>query len=225
MKHGLVNILIIIIGTLLVKVIYLGVALYSINVFENQYSLVNIIGIDGINASIFCIIVFDFLIWLQHLLSHHIPLFWRFHRVHHCDDFLDTTSALRFHPIEIGASLILKLGLIFLIGINETDFLFFEILLTGFAMFNHSNISLPNWMDKILSLLIVTPNVHQVHHSNKSSEMNSNFGFNIVIWDKIFMTYTDYNKVKENLEIGLDGVSSTQANSLSFLLLWPLRRK
>lgn len=223
--HGVVNILIIALGTLFVKAINLVITFYAIDVFSNSNSLVNLLGISGSSASILTIVLFDFLIWLQHLLSHHVPLFWRFHRVHHCDRFLDTTSGLRFHPIEILASMILKLFLIFLIGINKEDFLIFEMILTGFALFNHSNIKIPDRLDRILSYFIVTPNVHQVHHSTKSHETNSNFGFNIVIWDRVFRTYTDYFKVKENLEIGLEGVSSDKANSLSFLLLWPLSRK
>jgi sterol desaturase/sphingolipid hydroxylase (fatty acid hydroxylase superfamily) len=223
--HGLVNILIIGLGTILVKGINLLIAFYAIDVFSNSNSLVSYLGVNGLTASIVTIILFDFLIWLQHLLSHHIPLFWRFHRVHHCDRFLDTTSGLRFHPIEIAASMLLKLVLIYFIGINKQDFLIFEMILTGFALFNHSNIKLPDSLDKLLSYFIVTPNVHQVHHSTKPHETNSNFGFNIVIWDRVFGTYTDYFKVVENLEIGLEGVSSDKANSLSFLLLWPLSRK
>lgn len=223
--HGIVNVLIIALGTLFVRGINLIVAFYAIDVFNNQNTLVDYFGLSGILATIVTIVLFDFLIWLQHLLSHHVPLFWRFHRVHHCDRFLDTTSGLRFHPIEIAVSMLFKLLLIFIIGISKSDFLIFEMILTGFALFNHSNIRLPNFIDRILSTIIVTPNVHQVHHSTKSVETNSNFGFNIVLWDRLFGTYKDYFTVKENLEIGLEGVSSEQANSLSFLLMWPLRRK
>lgn len=223
-QHGMINIAIIFLGTILVKIVNFTLLYYSIDLFQFKYSLISILGIGGIGASLFTIILFDFLIWFQHLISHHVPFFWRFHRVHHCDDFLDTSSGLRFHPFEIVASLLFKFVLILVIGISQADFLIFEFLLTSFALFNHSNIKLPNSLDRVLSLVIVTPNVHQVHHSKRKSETNSNFGFNIVLWDRIFGTYKDFFKV-ENLEIGLDEITSQQANSLSFLLLWPLRRK
>ncbi len=223
--HGLTNLGLIFFASLFIKLVTLAITYYSIDVYGFEYSLMSTLNLSGPTKTILSIVIFDLLIWLQHVASHHIPILWRLHKVHHCDTFLDTSSGLRFHPIEIILSMFYKLLLIMLIGISSSDFLMFEVILTGFALFNHSNIKLNNTIDTYLSYIIVTPNVHQVHHSNKVDETNSNFGFNIVIWDRVFGTYKEYKRVKENLEIGLKGVSPEDANSLIFLLLWPLRRK
>ena len=223
--HGLTNLGLIFFGSFFIRIVTLAITYYSIDVYSFKYSLMSILKLSGPSATVLSIIFFDFFIWLQHVASHHIPILWRLHKVHHCDTFLDTSSGLRFHPIEIILSMFYKLLLIMLIGISSSDFLMFEVILTGFALFNHSNIKINNTIDTYLSYFIVTPNVHQVHHSNKVDETNSNFGFNIVTWDRVFGTYKEYKRVKENLEIGLKGVSPEDANSLIFLLLWPLRRK
>lgn len=135
------------------------------------------------------ILILDFAIWAQHLITHKVPLFWRFHRVHHADRDFDVTTAVRFHPMEIAASMALKIGLIYLIGPPAVAVLAFEILLNGTALFNHANLALPRWLDAILRLVIVTPDMHRVHHSIRREEHDSNFGFALSVWDRIFRTY------------------------------------
>ncbi|NJM81997.1 MAG: sterol desaturase family protein [Tabrizicola sp.] len=135
------------------------------------------------------ILILDFAIWAQHLITHKVPLFWRFHRVHHADRDFDVTTAVRFHPVEIAASMGLKIGLIYLIGPPALAVLAFEILLNGTALFNHANLWLPRWLDRTLRLVIVTPDMHRIHHSVRREEHDSNFGFALSVWDRIFRTY------------------------------------
>lgn len=146
------------------------------------------------------ILILDFAIWAQHLITHKVPLFWRFHRVHHADRDFDVTTAVRFHPVEIAASMALKIGLIYLIGPPALAVLAFEILLNGSALFNHANLRLPRWLDAVLRLLIVTPDMHRVHHSILREEHDSNFGFALSVWDRIFGTY------RAKPEAGHDGM-------------------
>jgi sterol desaturase/sphingolipid hydroxylase (fatty acid hydroxylase superfamily) len=135
------------------------------------------------------ILMLDFAIWAQHLITHKVPLFWRFHRVHHADRDFDVTTALRFHPVEIAASMGLKIGLVYLIGPPALAVLAFEILLNGTALFNHANLALPRWLDAILRLVIVTPDMHRIHHSVLRAEHDSNFSFALSVWDRMFRTY------------------------------------
>ncbi len=140
--------------------------------------------------TLIAIAVLDFAIWAQHMISHRVPLFWRFHRMHHADRDMDVSTALRFHPIEILASMGLKIALVYAIGPSAIAVLAFEIILNGTALFNHANIRLPALADRVLRLFLVTPDMHRVHHSTLKSEHNSNYGFALSIWDRIFGTYT-----------------------------------
>ena len=135
-------------------------------------------------------ILLDFAIYLQHVISHHVPILWRLHKVHHTDRDLDATSAVRFHPVEILLSMIYKCCWILIIGPAALAVLIFEIVLNASAIFNHANLKLPLTLDKILRIFIVTPDMHRVHHSVIERETNSNFGFNLSLWDKVFKTYT-----------------------------------
>ena len=128
-------------------------------------------------------------IWLQHLITHKVPLFWRFHRMHHADRDMDVTTALRFHPVEILASMALKIALIYGLGPHAVAVVVFEILLNGTALFNHANLRLPGAVDRIVRLILVTPDMHRVHHSVLRAEHDSNYGFALSVWDRIFRTY------------------------------------
>lgn len=139
-----------------------------------------------------CLLVFvllDFAIWAQHWASHKIPILWRLHRVHHADRDIDVTTAIRFHPLEIALSMGLKIGLVYLLGAPVLAVILFEVVLNGAAMFNHANIRLGRW-DRVLRQVIVTPDMHRVHHSVIRSEHDTNYGFNLSLWDRIFGTYT-----------------------------------
>ncbi len=136
------------------------------------------------------VLALDFVIWAQHLLSHKIPLLWRLHRVHHADVDIDVTTAIRFHPIEIALSMLLKIGTVYLLGPSAVAVILFEIILNGSAIFSHANLRMPKRLDQFLRLLLVTPDMHRVHHSVRRSEHDSNYGFALSVWDRAFGTYT-----------------------------------
>jgi sterol desaturase/sphingolipid hydroxylase (fatty acid hydroxylase superfamily) len=135
------------------------------------------------------LVVLDLAIWAQHLASHKIPLLWRLHRVHHADRDIDVTTAVRFHPVEIGLSMLWKIAVVLALGASPLAVFLFEVILNACAMFNHANIALPSWLDGSLRLLIVTPDMHRVHHSVLHREHDANYGFNLSLWDRLFRTY------------------------------------
>ncbi|TDK43888.1 sterol desaturase family protein [Antarcticimicrobium luteum] len=135
------------------------------------------------------ILILDFAIWAQHLITHKVPPLWRLHRVHHADRDMDVTTAIRFHPVEIALSMGLKIGLVYLLGPAALAVVLFEIILNGTAMFNHANLRLPLPLDRALRLMLVTPDMHRVHHSVHRHEHDSNYGFSLSIWDRLFGTY------------------------------------
>jgi sterol desaturase/sphingolipid hydroxylase (fatty acid hydroxylase superfamily) len=131
----------------------------------------------------------DLAIYFQHVLFHAVPALWRLHRMHHADQEIDVTTGARFHPIEILLSMGLKLGVVAALGAPAVAVLIFEVLLNATAMFNHSNARMPAWLDRALRWIVVTPDMHRVHHSIVACETNSNFGFNLPWWDRLFGTY------------------------------------
>ena len=135
------------------------------------------------------LLALDLAIWAQHLITHKVPLFWRFHRMHHADRDMDVTTALRFHPVEIVASMGLKIGLVYALGPAAVAVVLFEIVLNGTALFNHANLALPRGLDRALRMILVTPDMHQVHHSTRREEHDSNYGFALSVWDRVFGTY------------------------------------
>ncbi|WP_300033930.1 sterol desaturase family protein [uncultured Roseobacter sp.] len=151
-----------------------------------------------------CILILDFAIWLQHLITHKVPLLWRLHRVHHADVDMDVTTAIRFHPVEIALSMLLKIGLVYLLGPAAIAVVLFEIILNGTAMFNHSNLRLPLWLDAIVRRVFVTPDMHRVHHSVDRAEHDSNYGFSLSIWDQLFGTYIPQPRDgHDDMQVGL----------------------
>lgn len=151
------------------------------------------------------VLILDLAIWAQHLVTHKVPLLWRFHRVHHADRDFDVTTALRFHPVEIAASAGLKVGLVYLLGPSALAVVLFEILLNATAMFNHANLRLPLWLDRVVRLVLVTPDMHRVHHSVHREEHDSNYGFSLSVWDRIFGTYVPQPKAgHEAMTVGLE---------------------
>ena len=136
------------------------------------------------------LLALDLAIWAQHLASHKVPLFWRLHQVHHADRDIDVTTAVRFHPVEIGLSMVWKIVVVVPLGAAPLAVFLFEVILNACAMFNHANIALPAWLDRVLRLFVVTPDMHRVHHSVLRREHDSNYGFNLSVWDRLFRTYT-----------------------------------
>ena len=155
-------------------------------------------------AVILSVVILDFVIWVQHVMFHAIPLLWRLHRVHHADLDYDVTTGARFHTIEIILSMLIKFAAIVLLGPPVVAVVIFEVLLNATAMFNHANIGLPPVFDRILRWVLVTPDMHRVHHSVEDDEANSNFGFSLTYWDRIFGTYRDQPRAgHQDMTIGI----------------------
>jgi len=171
---------------------------------------------------IFSVLILDFVIYLQHIMFHSVPLFWRLHMVHHTDMDIDVTTGVRFHPVEIILSLGIKMIVVILIGAPLAAALIFEIILNGTSMFNHGNVRYSQNIDSILRLLVVTPEMHRVHHSTIRWETNSNLGFNFPWWDRLFGTYRG-QPAKGHLEmtIGLEPYKEPKKLTLPWLIVLP----
>ncbi len=170
------------------------------------------------------IIFLDLMIYIQHVVLHMIPFFWRFHKVHHSDLDLDVSSGFRFHPLEILGSMVYKLGLVAALGPSAMTVVVFEVILSGMAMFSHSNIKLPLELDRTLRWVFVTPDMHRIHHSVEVAETNSNYGFNISIWDRLLGTYIhDGKKPQPEIVIGVPEFRTPEQVSLLKLVLMPFR--
>ena len=172
----------------------------------------------------FClsILLLDLLIYGQHVITHKIPMLWRLHRVHHTDQDIDVTTAVRFHPLEIILSAGLKLLFVALLGVPVVAVIIFEIILNLASMFNHSNINIPVSVDRVLRLIIVTPDMHRVHHSVRLAETNSNYGFNFPWWDRLFGTYRPQPTAGHTrMKIGLHEFRGPHTVFVQWLLVQP----
>jgi len=168
------------------------------------------------------VVILDLAVYFQHRAFHLVPVLWRLHRVHHTDTEYDTTTGLRFHPIEILLSIAIKMAMILLLGAPVLAVLIFEILLNGMALFNHANLKLPIALDRTLRRLVVTPDMHRVHHSIEPNEFNTNFGFNLSCWDRLFHSYLDQpKKGHESMLIGQSNYRSSREARLDRMLLQP----
>ncbi|MDQ7006982.1 MAG: sterol desaturase family protein [Acidobacteriota bacterium] len=173
---------------------------------------------------VIALVLLDLAIWLQHLAFHHLPFLWRWHLVHHTEEDLDATSGTRFHPAETLISAFYKLLVIAVLGPAPETVILFEILLNLLAVFNHANLALPASWDRALRLLIVTPDMHRTHHSVIRREQDSNFGFNLSLWDRLFGTYVaDPRGGQRGLRLGVRGVDPSRGRSLLAALALPLR--
>ncbi len=191
----------------------------------NGWGLFNSVNLPTALEFLLAILTLDFAIWLQHLITHKVPLLWRLHRVHHADPDFDVTTAIRFHPVEIALSMGLKIGLIYLLGPSVLAVLVFEILLNGTALFTHSNIRIPAKLDNMIRLVLVTPDMHRVHHSVHRDEHDSNYGFALSIWDRLLGTYiAQPREGHDKMTIGLEW-QDTRPTKLSWSLRLPFRSK
>lgn len=182
------------------------------------------LGLPAWAAGVLAFIVLDFAVWLEHVVSHKWPLLWRIHRMHHADTGFDLTTALRFHPLEIVLSMIWKAAVIIALGAPPVAVLVFEIVLNGAAMFNHANIKLAKPVDAVLRLVIVTPDMHRIHHSTDPRETDSNYGFNLAIWDRLFSTYTQAPRLGDTgIELGLADWRDSRTAGLVWALALPFR--
>ena len=217
------NLSIIFLDSLLVKLLFpaaaVGVAIAARN---HNWGLFTLFHIPEWLAIILAILLLDLFIYLQHVMVHAVPLFWRIHMMHHADLDYDVTTGLRFHPLEIIVSMGIKMAVVAGFGIPVTAVLIFEITLNATAMFNHGNIYLPERLDRWLRLIVVTPDMHRVHHSVIIRETNSNFGFNLPWWDRLFSTYRAQPAAgHEEMTIGITPYRTTKQVTLIRLLLLP----
>lgn len=188
------------------------------------WGLLNQWPISGWIAVPIAVVALDFIIYLQHVLFHAVPAFWRLHRMHHADLDFDVTTGTRFHPLEIALSMVIKLGAVAALGAPAIAVLIFELLLNATAMFNHSNIKLPLALDRVLRWVVVTPDMHRVHHSVLERETNSNFGFNLPWWDRLLGTYRDQPEAgHEGMEIGVAGIQNPAEQRFDRMLTQPFR--
>lgn len=219
------NLALVILDALLVRLAFPVVAVgLAVMAKENDWGLLNQFGLPGWIALILAILALDLAIYLQHVLFHAVPALWRLHRVHHADLEFDVTTGVRFHPLEILISMAIKLLLILALGPSAIAVLIFEILLNGTSLFNHSNAHLPSRLDAVLRLVIVTPDMHRVHHSILPSETNSNFGFNLPWWDRMLGTYLAQPSAGHaDMTIGIEQFRTKRDLWLDRLLFQPFR--
>src|ERR1700730_9641759 len=184
------NLGVVIIDTILLRLLFPAAAVgAALGGEELRWGLLNNLPLPPWIAVIAAVIVLDLAIYFQHVLFHAVPALWRLHRMHHADLEVDVTTCVRSHPVEILFSMVIKLGVVLALGAPALAVLIFEVLLNATSMFNHGNVRLPQPTDRILRTIVVTPEMHRVHHSIEPAETNSNFGFNLPWWDRLFGTY------------------------------------
>ena len=214
---------VVITGTLLARVIFpagaVGLALF---VESQGWGLLQVLDLPFWLTLLIALVILDFAIWAQHVMFHAVPTLWRLHRMHHADLDFDLTTGLRFHPIEILLSFGIKAGVIVMIGAPAVAVLIFEIILSSLALFNHSNARIPAGIDRVLRWFIVTPDFHRVHHSWYPHETNSNFGFNLSLWDRLLGTYrAQPHDGHEDMTIGINLFRDPQWERLDKMLVQP----
>ena len=221
------NLTLIGLDTLLVKFLLpITVIQIAMAAQQSNWGLFNQIDLPPVLTLFLSVLALDLAIYLQHLMFHAVPLFWRLHMVHHADLDIDVTTGLRFHPLEIILSIFIKIAVVAALGPPVVAVLVFEILLNGTAMFNHSNVALPKRFDRWLRLLVVTPDMHRVHHSVIIQETNSNFGFNFPWWDRLFGTYCSQPaRGHQGMTIGLSQFRKSGELGLGKILLLPFYGK
>jgi sterol desaturase/sphingolipid hydroxylase (fatty acid hydroxylase superfamily) len=219
------NLAVVALDTLLVRVLFPVTAAGLALVAEaHAWGLFNALSVPAMVAVPLAVILLDLAIYLQHVLFHAVPALWRLHRMHHADLEFDVTTGVRFHPIEILLSMGIKFGVIAAMGAPAIAVLIFEILLNATSMFNHGNVRLPPKVDRVLRWLVVTPDMHRVHHSMIRNETDSNFGFNLPWWDRMFGTYRPQPKAgHEGMTLGIEQFRDPGELRLDRMLLQPFR--
>ena len=225
-RRWFVNLGLIVIDTavlrLLLPAAMVGAALFAA---ERGWGFFNHIAAPLWLATVVVIVILDLGVWAQHVAMHKIAPLWRLHRVHHTDTEVDVTTGVRFHPLEILLSLAYKGALVIVLGAPPIAVLAFEIILNASSLFSHGNVRLPLGVDRLLRWVVVTPDMHRVHHSIVRAETDSNYGFNLSLWDRLFGTYRPRPAAgHEGMTIGLPTFRSPGEQRLSQLLLQPLLR-
>ena len=235
LTRSLTNVSMVAAGTLLARLIIFGAGLLAVPVAgvaaallaeQHGWGLLHWVSVPEWTSVVFVIVVLDFAIWFQHVATHRVPLLWRVHRVHHADRDLDATSGLRFHPVETALSMLYRIPWVLALGAPPVAVVLFEIILNAGAVFNHANVALPLWLDRLLRAVIVTPDMHRVHHSVHGHEHNANFGFSLSIWDRLFSTYTDQpSDGHAGMTIGLEEFQTAKPARLDWSLALPFWQK
>ena len=223
-KRWLRNLALVVINTLVLRLIFPAAAVgVAVLAQQKGWGLLPDMALPYFILAIISILILDLTVFIQHLLFHAVPLFWRFHRVHHTDLDFDLTTGLRFHPIEIVISMGLKSLVVIAFGIRPEFVLWFEVVLNAMAMFTHSNVRIPTVVERPLRWIFVTPEMHRVHHSILPNETNSNFGFNFSFWDRLFSTYRVRPKAGHlGMTIGLRTFRDVKkCTGLGWILLLP----
>jgi sterol desaturase/sphingolipid hydroxylase (fatty acid hydroxylase superfamily) len=219
------NIGVVVLDTVLVRLLFPTTAVGLALVAEAQgWGLFRALALPIWVGMPLAVMALDLAIYLQHVLFHAVPALWRLHRMHHADLEFDVTTGARFHPIEILLSMGIKLGVVAALGAPAVAVLAFEVLLNATSMFNHSNVRMPIWLDRVLRWIVVTPDMHRVHHSIAARETNSNFGFNLPWWDRLFGTYRDQPAAgHEGMTIGIEQFREPAEQRLDHMLTQPFR--
>ena len=219
------NIGVVVLDTVLVRLLFpIGAVGLAMLAESRGWGLLNAFDIPAWAAIPVGVILLDLAIYLQHVLFHAVPALWRLHRMHHADLEFDVTTGIRFHPIEILLSMGIKLAVVASLGAPAVAVLIFEILLNATSMFNHGNVKLPGRLDRVLRWIVVTPEMHRVHHSIKPRETNSNFGFNLPWWDRLFGTYRDQPEAGHvGMSIGIEQFRDAREQRLDRMLTQPFR--
>ena len=217
------NIGIVVINTVLLRfLIPAGAVGMSVWIGQRGWGLFNHLDFPFWLEVVLSVILLDFIIYLQHVMFHAVPILWKLHMMHHADMDYDVTTGTRFHPIEIIISMLIKISAITVLGAPALGVIIFEILLNGTAMFNHGNLFIPIQADRVLRLFVVTPDMHRVHHSVFPNETNSNFGFNLPWWDRIMGTYRPQpSRGHDGMTIGLNQFRDPSRLTLRWLLALP----
>ncbi|MDG2000454.1 MAG: sterol desaturase family protein [Alphaproteobacteria bacterium] len=225
-KRWIINFSFVLINTLILRFLFpiLAVSFASICIKYN-IGIFNYFNFNGLFSVVVSFLFLDLGIWLQHLLFHKVGFLWRFHKIHHSDEEVDFTTGIRFHPIEIIISMIYKFILIAIIGPSIALVIIFEIILNASSIFNHGNIKIKRKYDLNFRKLIVTPNMHRIHHSEEEKETNSNYGFNFSIWDRVFGTYRENSAKGDDLIVGLEEFKDKNTSSIFMLLFKPFSNK
>jgi sterol desaturase/sphingolipid hydroxylase (fatty acid hydroxylase superfamily) len=218
--HGLFFLTNLAIGRLLSLVVIVSVA--ALWAEQRQFGLFNQAKWHRLIEGVSAFILLDFAVWLQHWAMHRFSFLWRMHAVHHSDRDLDVTTALRFHPFELIVSTLYKSAIVAVLGVPLLVALAFELWLNANALFNHSNIRLPAWLDKPLRTVLVTPNMHLVHHSVSADDQRHNYGFAMSFWDRLFGTYRVQSPSGADHAIGLSGIQDERPASWSWSMRQPL---
>ncbi len=219
----LANLGLTVVATVLIRLLFPAAAVGgAVLASERGWGLLNAVRLPAVVSVVAAVVVLDLAVYLQHVLFHAVPALWRLHMVHHADPDFDVTTGLRFHPLEIVLSMGVKLAVIAALGPSPGAVLLFEVLLNATSMFNHGNVRLPSRLDQALRWLVVTPDMHRVHHSVHPAETNSNFGFNLPWWDRLLGTYRNQPvDSHEEMTIGLEQFQEPSHQSLWRLLLLP----